>query len=156
MKKTLSLLLAVLVLASLSVVAFAAPSPEAEGAPKVTKAVDANGNDVAEALVVTPVTDKADLAEEAQEEFDAAVEALAVLTAAMGKVDASDVFFVEAKEDVAFPLTLEIKVATPDDFVALLHFVDGNWVLVPATVADGAVSGEVDSLGAFAVLSLTK
>ena len=156
MKKTLSLLLAVLVLASFSVVAFAAPSPEAEGAPELSKAVDANGNDVTDALVVTAVTDKEELSEDAQEELDEAVEALMVLTAAMGKVDVSDVFYVEAKEEIAFPLTLEFKIASPDDFVALLHFVDGNWVLVPATVAGDAISGEVDSLGAFAVLSLTK
>ena len=57
MKKVLSCLLAVLLLASISVMAFAAeavPSVEAEKtAPTVAGAVDADGNDVTSAIIIT-------------------------------------------------------------------------------------------------------
>lgn len=50
--------------------------------------------------------------------------------------------------------TVKISFAVPSNFVAVLHFTDGAWVLeADATaVKDGVVSFEVDSLSPFAVV----
>ena len=157
MKKVLSCLLAVLILCSFAVTAFAAPSPESEGAPEVAAATDAAGNDISAVIEVVPATEKDALDEEELAEFEAAEEALDEIAASLGKnVAVSDKFFVKAAEDVSFPVNLTFALENADDFVALLHFVDGNWVLVPTETEADEVSFEADSLGAFAVLSLTK
>ena len=73
MKKALACLLAIAILASLGITAFAAevPSVEAEDVvPAVAEAVDADGNDVADAIVITDYEEKDTISEDAQKQLD--------------------------------------------------------------------------------------
>lgn len=172
MKKVLSCLLAVLLLASFSVMAFAAdpvPSVEAEKvAPEVSEAVDAEENDVSDAIIVTDLADKEELSDEAQEEMDAAVEALEEVDAVVEgneelkelvgdkEVAVESVFNISSTGEVAFPLELKLQLDNPENFAALLQFVDGEAQLVETELEDDVISFTVDSLGTFAILSFVE
>jgi len=172
MKKVLSCLLAVLLLASFSVMAFAAdpvPSVEAEKvAPEVSEAVDAEGNEVSAAIVITDLAEKEELSDEAQEEMDAAVEALEEIDAVIEgneelkdlvgekEVAVESVFNISNTGDVTFPLELKLQLDNPENFAALLQFVDGEAQLVETEREDDVISFTVDGLGTFAVLSFVE
>ena len=172
MKKVLSCLLAVLLLASFSVMAFAAdpvPSVEAEEVvPAVAEALDADGNDVASAIVITDYADKDTLPEAAQEQLDAAAEALKDLAALIEgnedlkelvgdkDVDVESLFDISTVGEISFPVDLKLELENVDNFAALLHFVDGEATLVETEVEDEAVSLALEEVGSYAVLSFAE
>lgn len=167
MKKIFAILLAVVLVFSLSATAFAdnfVNSAANAGAPAAASAADANGNDVASAIEITPLTDAEALDEAAQKELDDAYDSLKDaanladvnedLKEAAGDKDiaVSDLFDISAKSDVTFPLTLTLKSENLDNFIALLHFVDGEWQWVDAEVKDDELTFTVDSLSPFAII----
>ena len=173
MKKILSCLLAVLLLASLSVSAFAAevPSVEAEKqVPTVGEALDADGNDVSSAIVITDYEDKDTLPEEAQEQLDDAFDALQDLPALIegnedlkalldgAEVDAESLFDISIIDDsVVPPIDLKLELVNPDNFAALLHFVDGEASIVEAEVdEDGFLPFTLEEVGTYAILSFVE
>lgn len=167
MKKIFAILLAVVLVFSLSATAFAdnfVNSAANAGAPEVAAVADSEGKDVASAVVVTPITEKDTLAEEELKALDEAYESLKA-AASLADVNAdlkeaagdkaiavSDLFNVSAKEEVSFPLTITLKNDNLDNFVALLQFVDGEWTWVDAEVKDNELTFTVDQLGVFAIV----
>lgn len=172
MKKVLSCLLAVLLLASFSVMAFAAdpvPSVEAEEVvPAVAEALDADGNDVASSIVITDYADKDTLPEAAQEQLDGAAEALKDLAAIIEgnedlkelvgdkDVDVESLFDISTVGEVSLPVDLKLELDNADNFAALLHFVDGEATLVETEAEDEAVSLVLEEVGSYAVLSFAE
>ena len=167
MKKIFAILLAVILVCSLSATAFAdnfVNSAANAGAPEVETVVDKDGKDVASVIGVTPITEKEELAEEEQKVLDEAFESLKEaenlaevndsLKEAAGDKDiaVSDLFNISAKEEVSFPLTLTLKNENLDNFVALLQYVDGEWNWVDAEVKDNQITFTVDQLGTFAIV----
>ncbi len=51
-----------------------------------------------------------------------------------------------------YPVSLQVKDKNLDNFVALLHFVDGEWQWVDAKVNGDILSFDTDSLGSFATI----
>lgn len=172
MKKILSCLLAVLLLVSFSISAFAAevPSVEAEKqVPTVSEAKDADGNDVAALIVITDYEDKDTLPEEAQKQLDATHDALEDLAALVegnedlkalldGKeVDCEALFDIsivpEKDDEVKLPIGLKLELVNPDNFAALLHFVDGEATLIETELGEDGLSLSLEELGAYAILS---
>ena len=169
MKKILSCLLVVMLLCSLSVAAFAdnfVSSVANAGAPEVAEAAQADGSDGKALIAVTPMDEKDKLPEELKADMDAAFDSLdkaADLAAVNDELKAaaadqsiavSDLFDIRVLEEgtVSFPLTITLKDKNLDNFVALLHYVDGAWQWVDAEVADGALTFTVDSLSPFAII----
>lgn len=167
MKKIFSILLVVMLLASLTVTAFAdnfVNSAVNAGAPEVKDVVDADGNDVASGIEITPVTGAEELDEEAQKEMEDAYESLKDVenladinedlkeAAGDNSIVVSDLFNISAKEEVSFPLKLTLKNQNLDNFAALLQYVDGEWNWIDAEVNGDELSFEVDSLGTFAII----
>ena len=167
MKKILSCLLVVMLIFSLSAAAFAdnfVNSVANAGAPEVAAATDADGNDAAAAVAVTPY-DAADTLDEAQQaELKSAFESLngaadlaalnEELKAAAGdkNIAISDLFEISALEEVKFPLTITLKSDNLANFVGVIHFVDGAWEWVDAEVDGDTIKITVDSLGTFATV----
>ena len=172
MKKLLSCLLAVLLLASFSISAFAAEVPSVESEkqiPTVAEAVDADGNDVAGGIVITDYEDKDTLPEDAQKQLDDAAEALEDLAALVegndelkelldGKdVDCESLFDISVVGDeIKLPVELKLELVNPDNFAALLHFVDGEATLVETEVEDEFASLTLEEVGAYAILSFVE
>lgn len=171
MKKVLSCLLAVLLLASLSVSAFAADelvsSVENAGAPEIVSAVDANGNDLTAKIVITPYDERESLAEDVlavlEKAYDVLKEAedLTALNDSLKElagekaIAAGELFDISAVEEIEFPVTITLKAENLENFVALLHFVDEEFVVVEEPEVDaeeGTVVFTVDSLSPFAVI----
>lgn len=169
MKKIISCLLVVMLLCSLSVAAFAdnfVSSVANAGAPEVAEATQADGSDAKALIVVTPYEDKDKLSEEKQAEIDDAFDSLAnaedlaavndELKEAAGdqSVAVSDLFDISltGEGEVSFPLTIGLKDKNLDNFVALIHFVDGEWQWVDAEVDGEALNFAVDSLSPFAII----
>lgn len=169
MKRVLACLLAVLLLASLSVTAFAdaAPSVEAEKqVPVVSEAKDADGNDVAGKIIISDFEDKEKLPEDAQKQLDAAAEALKELDALVegnedlkkqlngAAVDVESLFDISLADDsVKLPVDVQLKLANPDHFAALVHFVDGEATLIETELKDEFASFSLEEVGTYAVLS---
>ena len=172
MKKILSCLLAVLLLASFSISAFAAEVPSVESEkqiPTVAEAVDADGNDVAEGIVVTDYEDKDTLPEDTQKQLDDAAEAVEDLAALVegseelkelldGKeVDCEALFDISVVgEEIKLPVEMKLELVNPDNFAALVHFVDGEAALVETEVEDGFACFTLEEAGVYAVLSFVE
>ena len=167
MKKVLSILLVVMLIVSLSAAAFAdnfVSSVANAGAPELEESVDADGNNVDDALEVVPNDEAEKLEEAEQKDMEEAVKSLTdakdlaavnedLKTAAAGRsIAISDVFTVKAKKDVKFPLTIKLKNQNLADFVGLMQFIDGKWVWIDATVDGDVLEFTVDSLGVFATV----
>ena len=172
MKKALACLLAIAILASLGITAFAAevPSVEAEDlVPTVAEAVDADGNDVASAIVITDYEDKDTLPEDAQKQLDDAAEALKDLAALVegndeltellngAEVDCESLFDISiVGDEIKLPVELKLELVNPDNFAALLHFVDGEATLVETALEDENLALTLEETGAYAVLSFVE
>ena len=173
MKKILSCLLAVLLLASFCAMAFAeeevVPSVEAESAaPEVVEAIDASESDVASGIIVTDLADAEELSEDAQAQMDAAVEALEDLAALIedsedlktladeGDFDVESVFDISIVGDVELPVEMKLKLDNVDSFAALIHLVDGEPSVIETEVKDGLLSFVLEELGTYAILSFVE
>lgn len=148
MKKVLSVVLAVMMLASLSVYAFA------DGNPSVTtKAVPAFEEEAVTddgTVVKVELTSAADAEGEVKEALDAAVAAVSseeglaealkaaeVELNAEDKASVGDVFFFDSKDangESVFKadgsVKVKAKIEMPKNLLAVLQLVDGNWVEV--------------------------
>ena len=167
MKKIVSVLLAVMLVFSLSAAAFAdnfVSSVANAGAPELAAAVDADGNSVADAIAVVPNDEAKELEEAEQKAMEDAFNSLsgaanlgdlnAELKAAAGDkaVAVSDLFSIKAKGDVKFPVEITLKDKNLANFVGLMQFVDGAWKWVDAEVVNGELKFTADSLGVFAII----
>jgi len=167
MKKVLSCLLVVLLLAAIPVTAFASNFVDSTfnaGAPAVDAAADADGKDVAPAIEITPVTEAETLPDDAKADLEDARKSLedaanladlnADLKEAAGdkNLAVSDLFDISAKEDISFPATITLKNNNLANFAGLLHFVDGEWQWVDTEVDGDSATFTVDSLSPFAIL----
>ena len=169
MKKILSCLLVVMLLCSLSVAAFAdnfVSSVANAGAPEVAEAAQSDGSDGKALIGITPMDEEDKLPEELKADMDAAFDSLdkaADLAAVNDELKAaaadqsiavSDLFDVRVLEEgtVSFPLTITLKDKNLDNFVALLHYVDGAWQWVDAEVDGDSLTFTVDSLSPFAII----
>ncbi len=178
MKRVMFVCLALALVLSLSVSAFAdnggfVSSPTSTPAPEVESGTVAGG--AAVELVVTPVSGTDTLPEEQKTEMNKAYEEILenkdvtqLNTDLAAKVEDLGV----KKEDVAVSdlFDLDVKNAAPttgkvtvklkvniQNFVALLHMIDGVWTMVEnAAYADGVLSFEVDSFSPFAIVVDTK
>ena len=169
MKKILSCLLVVMLLCSLSVAAFAdnfVSSVANAGAPEVAEAAQADGTDGKALVGITPMDEEDKLPEELKAAMDAAFESLDKASdlgavnaelkdaAADQSIAVSDLFDIRVLEEgtVSFPLTITLKDKNLDNFVALLHYVDGAWQWVDAEVDGDSLTFTVDSLSPFAII----
>ena len=167
MKKVLSCLLVVLILASISTVAFAdnfVSSVANAGAPEISSALDAAGNDVSGRIIVTPMDQKDTLPDALKKDLEDAYKLLSGTTdlasvnselaaAANGKsIAVSDLFDIRAEGEVAFPVTIVLKDKNLNNFLATLHFVNGTPEWVDSEVKDGNLSFSVDGLSPFAIV----
>ena len=170
MKRTLSLVLALVIVLSLGCVTAFAASPDKETydtstTTTTTKATmstvegalaDVNGeSDWASQINVTALDDIAQLTEEQAADYKAAYEALKDATPA--GMNASYLFYVTPKaENVTAPYTLTLKMADVKDAgscVAALY-ADGAWTAQPTTVnGDGTVSATISAFGAVAIFT---
>ena len=168
MKKIISVLLIAMLLCSLSVSAFAdnfVNSVVNAGDTQIAEIVDADGQNVAEAIEIVAVNEAEDkLEEEEQKTLDEAVETLksaenlaevnAELKEAAGdkSVVVSDIIYISPKAEVKFPLELKLENKNANDIIGILQYVDGEWVWVDFEVVDGKLVFTVDQLGVFAFI----
>ena len=148
------------------------PSSENNAAPTLNGAIGADGEDAGDALSIIPFKERDDLNKVYEDDFALAYKDLAEnfdkilendeqLKAAAGEnnVAVSDTFFVSA-DDVSkldYPIAIEIELAkfgaeNPDEFVALMQCLDGEWKFVESSVADGVVSASINEIGPFAIV----
>ena len=138
MKRTVSILLALVLVFSLSVTAFADTS--------VIAAVDAEGNDAGESVALTSFEDRASLSEDDLAAFEAAVATVmsafeaAVKSGALKPAEGcvaslSEVLFVTVGD--AAPYTIDIT--KPAGFLGLMAYVNGVWAVVDSETTDDAV-----------------
>ncbi len=135
------------------------------GAPELESAAS-DGADIKTEIVITPYDKRSSLSsdnravlEKAYESLDKASDLTALndeLRAAAGDqgIAVSDLFYVSVSEgaNVKYPVSLQVKDKNLDNFVALLHFVDGEWQWVDAKVNGDILSFDTDSLGSFATI----
>ena len=166
MKKILSVLLAVLLLASISVAAYAenfVNSVENAGTPEIEAVVDSEGNDVSALVKIVPYSQIDTLVEDDQAAMNAAYDSLnagkladinADLAAAAGdkSIAVSDFFFLTSDEDVSFPLKVTLRNSNLADFVSLLQYVDGAWNWIDAEVDGDALTFSIDAFGPFSII----
>ena len=179
--RILTILVLSIVALSLSLTAFAevgkfVQSPSVNEAPSVENS-SSEDHKCDEGLIVTSYADRADLSEEAKAKIEKAYQkingvknltsvcgALKELAAEKGiptaNLAVSDLFDLSDKhtdvEKARFEVSL--KAETLESFVALLHFVDGKWVLVEdAAVSENEAGDSIltfttDGLSPFAVV----
>ena len=69
-------------------------------------------------------------------------------------VDAESLFDISLADDsVKLPVELQLKLANPDHFAALVHFVDGEATLIETEAKDELASLSLEEVGTYAVLS---
>lgn len=148
------------------------PSSENNAAPTLNGATGADGEDADDALSIISFKERDDLNKVYEDDFALAYKDLAEgfdkilegdekLKAAAGEnnVAVSDTFFVSA-DDVSkldYPIAIEIELAkfgaeNPDEFVALMQWLDGEWQFIESSVADGVVSASINEIGPFAIV----
>ena len=164
MKKVLSCLLVIMLLAGTVYADNFVNSVANAGAPKLAGATDADGGDAGAAIVITPYDEKDELPEALKKDMEDAFESLSEagdLTALNDELKAaaadkniavSDLFDIRAVGEVKFPVTVELENENVDDFTALLHFADGKWEWVDTEVKDGKITFQADSLSPFAMI----
>ena len=174
MKKFLSALLVVLMLAGISTLAFAAPSPTQDtgsgggywigDAPKADPKAAAKADATrAEATAIKAI---ADVAADEGVVVDALVDAKDALAkdedAAIPadiKAAAEDSALVVAGQPFRavasdYPATITIAVENPDDFVGLMMFANGKWANVDVTVNDdGTITFVLDQPAILSIVS---
>lgn len=177
MKKLFAIILTVAMLATLSVSAFAAGafvgSPTASEAPVLSGAESKDPD--APKLVITTLKDMDKLPEDVRAKFEVAyksvteTEDITTLNEDIAKtaeklgvetkdLAVSDFFDLSPenyeKTESGYKVTLEPE--NIEQFVGLLHYVDGKWVLVEnAKVVDGKLVFEIDSFSPFAIITST-
>ncbi len=177
MKKILSCLLVVLLLASLTVSAFSSSaektsSPENPEEPKIDDVYPVNNpaDEETDALIVLTLDkDKANLPEEAREVYEEAAEKLMDLDAVVAdtegleaaidgrEVGVSAMFDISVvaghENEVSFPLVIKLKIPSPESFVALLQYNGESFELLETELEDDILTFTVQYLCPFAIIS---
>lgn len=178
MKRMLILVLSVIMTLSMSLTGIAASfvsSPSGNPAPTID-GFDFGDGDCQAELVVTPYSEKDTLPDDGEAAMLAAynsikntndVSALNADLAALAKSkeikgtnlavsDLFDVSYINCDPSIHpehGPTSVRLRAETLDNFVALLHYYNGAWVLVEnATVKNGVLSFQVESLSPFAIV----
>lgn len=163
-KRILTAVIFAIVVSSLSLTAFAAggftQSPSANSAPEL---IDSSSEDheCDEDLIITAYADRTELPEEIRKELERAytrIMGVRNLTSACGALKAlaeekgiptanlavSDLFDIRDKHDDVDDAVFKVKLKaeTLENFVGLLHFVDGKWELVKDAKVE-TVDGEM-------------
>lgn len=181
MKKllTFALVTAMMFTASTSVFADFIKSPSNEEAPEIVEASSSNPNvdaeELAGGLTITPYGDRDNLPEELQkmiEEAYAEIKDASDLTDLVAELAdvaeelniTTEGLSVSALFDVNCTIknheTITLKLKDPDafkNFVALLHYTDGEWEIVEGAKVDGdKLTFSADSFSPFAVVVATE
>ena len=166
MKKVLSCLLVVLLLASLCTTAFATSkvsSAEPGPNPPVVVPPTEPEDDSDKGIVITDYADREKLSEYKQEQLELAYDALQDVAALVegneelkellgdAEVDMESLFDISGDVDLPVPLTLEL--ANPDNFAVMLRFVDGEPSVVKTHVEDELLTLNLEVYGAYAILA---
>lgn len=157
MKRVLACLLAVMLLASLSVSAFAVGNisgNESVTAQEVKSAADADNNDVTENLTLNQTAyDEDEQLAAFVNNFEKVFEENSDLQAAAGEsgVEVASAFTLSG-EGVSFPVKAELKVASGSKFVALMYNDNGKWIVVPAEIEGDTVKAELPGEGIYALI----
>jgi len=154
MKKVFSFLLAVMLLVSFSVSAFAAGNVskrESTAVTEVKEAVDANGVDVVENVTVSNLADTDPATAAFIESFDNYFETDEGLQKAAGEngVEVGSVFEVEAGESVAYPVSFDFVVDHADIVVALLHITENGFEELPFEKDGDNIKAELPENGKY-------
>lgn len=145
-KKLVSLALTAMLLLTVAVSAFAAPSPSGNGAvDKITSAADANGHSIevelkqADPVIIAKARDPETLKAVLVSDY----------TPNMKVFDVKDVV---VPEDTVFPVTLTFTVSgvTGDSKGAFLHYDDSNYEKVVATFGTNTMTGTFNGLSPIA------
>lgn len=161
MKKLLVFALVLVMVLALSATVLAdsfVSSPSNDDTPTVGK-FEASNADWDGKIVVTSLKDSADNAEMTAA-YDSIKEAAAVKDLAPSLTEeglaVSTLFDVSATKEGAGSVTVTLTSDKFENFVALLHYVDGKWTVVENAKAEGkTLTFTVDSLSPFAVVVST-
>lgn len=161
MKKLLVFALVLVMVLALSATVLAdsfVSSPSNDDTPTVGK-VEASNADWNGKIVVTSLKDSADNAEMTAA-YDSIKDAAAVKDLAPSLTEenlaVSTLFDVSATAEGAGSVTVTLTSDKFENFVALLHYVDGKWTVVENAKAEGkTLTFTVDSLSPFAVVVST-
>lgn len=160
MKKVISVVLALMMVLSMSISAFAATnafieSPSGNPAPKLEN-VDHGDPDCDANVIITPYVDRDQLRDKIREVIEEAYESIknneedSSLDKAFDKLDSdddlaiSDLFNLDYTDcdahDKHQPVTITVSAETLDHFVGLLVYVDGEWKVVEGAKIDKAAT----------------
>lgn len=175
-KRIVGLCAAMTVALSMSIAAFAAPSPSTEGIVTNGKGTDADGKEVD--IIVREIDTESDpAAQKAKEEIKDKANLIVVLEKILeadstdaasseavkevlekvkeGTADIADVKEVIAPEGTQFPITItfDVEGVTAGSKVTILHFNGTEWEYIPVqSVAEGKVTATFDSLSPVAFI----
>lgn len=175
MKKVLVFALVLVMVLAVSTAALAdtfVNSPSNNAAPTVVDVTTTNADWDGE-IIVTPYSERGTLPEDASEAFKAAYnsikdaanvtelnEALATIAESLGidvaNLTVGDLFDVRATKEGMGAATITLSSETFKNFVALIHYVDGEWELVDNATVDGTeMTFTTENFSPFAVIVFT-
>lgn len=167
MKKFLSILMAVLLVCSLSATACAdnfVRSVSNESTLELVSATNMLGNDVSDKIHIISYQNRGFLNEEMNGDMVAAFAALKGMedlhdlndeTKSVSEdtvLAISDLFAVVADEDVVFPVKLVLKSQDVDKFSSMQKYAEGEFEWIVANVEDGNINMATNDGGVFAIL----
>ncbi len=165
MKKVFSFVIALVVLLSFSVCAFAANFINVQanaGKTELVSAVSDNGTDATEHVVLTQYEDRDKLEEEPRKILEEAydmIDKAADLTElnvrlknTTGGLIVSDLFDLDSDSDEVFPIKVTIKNNNLGGFIALLHYTEGEWEWVNIDLHGDKLVFTADDLSPFAIV----
>ncbi len=181
MKKVLAICLALVMVVSAAMMAFAAPggfvsSPSGNEAPVIISVIYEDGS-CNPKVVITPYSERETLGEEKEEDMDDAYDEIAAnknlsgLCSELSSIAASknipvsrlaisDLFDISTyhygDHDFCGSVTIKVGAETLKNFVALLHRdIDGTWEVVPdvvVNVQEGTITFSADEFSPYAVV----
>ena len=158
MKKIVSLALVLAMMLACASAAFAAPfvgSPTTSGGPELVGTTSLSGDDVA--VKITAYRDRASLPADKRADLEAAYQAIADgnVGAISGNLAVSDIFDISYSDFGSHGgVSITLRANSLDKFAAVLHYVNGQFVKVDATVNEDKteVTFSVDDLSPFAIV----
>ena len=161
------------------------PSVTSKGAPEVTKATDADGEDITDVLVVTPYSERDDMSGTKKDTIERAYKAVnlgdiakrindgiqngtVTLPESWGgqspefnedNISVTDVFYIHEKDDsgvVKLGAHVTMKTTVSDNALVTIFYYNGSeWVQVPSTRDGAYVTFQVDAFGPYMVVTNT-
>ena len=153
-KRSLAIVLALVMAFVLGTTAMAAGSIQASGI--ITDADAWDAEDTGWDLLITDLAEEDEwLADDIADE-DTMKEVLGDdYSKGLEVIDIVDISVVGNVEEVVWPLTMELEVegVSEDSEFYMVHYVDDAWEVVSIELGDGTVTAEVDSLSPFAFIA---